>query len=64
MNIKQYILHLKYWLLSFPLWSESEHVTVGIANSGEYKCMLCDYVEIEKPTKRKVRSKSKKNRDI
>ncbi len=51
MNIKQYFAHLGYWVRTFPRWSDNEHTTTGIAGSGEYYCLLCDFVEIEKPNK-------------
>jgi hypothetical protein len=51
MNIKQYFAHLGYWVRTFPRWDDNEHTTTGIAGSGEYYCLLCDFVEIEKPNK-------------
>jgi len=45
MTLKQYLRHLWEWLCSFPRWSEMEHTTAGIAGSGHYECLICDYVE-------------------
>jgi hypothetical protein len=47
MNLKQYLAHLLDWLRTFPQWNKSEHITTGIAGSGEYRCLICDYIERE-----------------
>lgn len=47
MTLKQYLSHLWAWLHTFPRWGENEHTTVGPAGGGEYRCLICDYVERE-----------------
>ena len=47
MNIKQYLVHLAFWLKTFPRWSTDTHSTAGSAGSGRYSCLICDFVETE-----------------
>ena len=47
MTIRQYLAHLRWWLTQFPRPRAAEHVTVGIAGSGRYQCLVCGAWEID-----------------
>lgn len=46
MTLRQYLAHLRSWLAAFPRPRADEHLTVGIAGSGEYQCLVCGAWEI------------------
>lgn len=41
MTLRQYLAHLKSWLVMFPRFSNDDHLWVGTMGSGTYDCRIC-----------------------
>ena len=46
MTFKQWLKHLRYWLLVCPIFGgDGVHTYVGAAGSGHYACLTCGKVD-------------------
>lgn len=41
MTLRQYLIHLWWWLRMFPPPSHDEHVMVGVVGDRALECMVC-----------------------
>jgi hypothetical protein len=41
MSLREYLIHLKWWLGRFPVWGEDDHTFVGIVDDPMRTCLVC-----------------------
>lgn len=41
MTLKQWLIHLWFWIRSFPKLHVDDHLWVGPAGAEEFECLIC-----------------------